>query len=378
MNNLPLSLYVHWPFCKSKCPYCDFNSYVRPEVDENAWHDALLKELDYWGEQTQGRTLQSIFFGGGTPSLMPARTVEAIISRARAWWSAQEEVEITLEANPTSVEANKLHDFRLAGVNRLSLGIQSLRPDALVFLGREHSVEEAKNALMLAAKIFPRFSFDLIYARPQQPLDEWCIELGEALDFGAQHLSLYQLTIEENTRFASLYEQGRFTLPNEDDAARLYGETNAILTKRGFSAYEVSNYAQNGFECQHNLTYWRYQDYIGIGPGAHGRTTLDKQKMATSTHKTPETWLKRVSDHCHGLQETTVLTQDEQLEECLLMGLRLEEGISLAKLAKYNFKPRAEKIRMLTENDLIQFTKTHLKATAEGRLRLNAVLPELI
>ncbi len=378
MNNQPLSLYVHWPFCKSKCPYCDFNSYVRPEVDEHAWHDALLKELDYWGEQTQGRALQSIFFGGGTPSLMPARTVEAIISRACAWWSAHEEIEITLEANPTSVEANKLHDFRLAGVNRLSLGIQSLRSDALAFLGREHSVEEAKNALKLAAKIFPRFSFDLIYARPLQTLDEWRAELDEALGFGAQHLSLYQLTIEENTRFASLFEQGRFTLPDEDDAARLYNETNALLAKRGFFAYEVSNYAQNGFECQHNLTYWRYQDYIGIGPGAHGRITLATQKRATNTHKTPETWLKRVNDHGHGLQETTVLAQDEQLQECLLMGLRLEEGISLATLAMYDFKPHAEKIRMLTEHDLIKFTKTHLKATAEGRLRLNAVLPELI
>lgn len=297
-----LSLYIHWPFCKSKCPYCDFNSHVRERIDEAAWQRALLAELGYWGERTQGRKLASLFFGGGTPSLMPPALTAALIETAQKYWTC-DNPEITLEANPTSVEAQKLKDFHAAGVTRLSLGIQALNDADLKALGRQHSATEALAALDLAASIFPRFSFDLIYARPEQTVKAWEAELRRALGFGATHMSLYQLTIEPGTQFATLHQRGDLVTPDEETGAALYELTQSLMGKAGLPAYEISNHAKPGHECRHNLTYWRYCDYVGIGPGAHGRVTLDGVKQATRTHRAPEEWLERVTKHGHGLTE---------------------------------------------------------------------------
>ena len=328
-------LYIHWPFCKAKCPYCDFNSHVRESIDAGLWQASLLKELDYWANRTGERVLTSIFFGGGTPSLMSPDTVAALISAAKRYWPSAPDVEITLEANPTSVEAGKLRDFKAAGVNRLSLGIQSLHDDALKALGRQHSAKEAMEAIELAAQTFNRFSFDLIYARPDHKVEAWREELTRALDFGPQHLSVYQLTIEPGTKFATLWQRGDLVIPDDDTGAALYDVTQEILEARGLPAYEVSNHAAPGQECRHNLTYWRYEDYVGIGPGAHGRVTIGPQKLATRTHRAPEEWLARINSYGHGLVEETPVPLEDQCDEMLLMGLRLREGIALEKLAAY-------------------------------------------
>ena len=327
------ALYVHWPFCKKKCPYCDFNSHVRDGVDHAAWRKALLRELHYWHAQLPNLTISSIFFGGGTPSLMQPETVAALIAETKRLWPATAECEITLEANPTSVEAQKFKELRAAGVNRVSLGVQSLKTESLTFLGREHSASEALAAIELAANIFPRYSFDLIYALPNQTAAAWRAELREALAYARGHLSLYQLTIEQNTAFHHAYHIGKeFILPEENLAAELYLVTQEMMADAGMPAYEISNYAASGEESRHNLSYWRGEAYLGIGPGAHGRVDLNGIRYATNTLKSPERWLEAVNRQGHGLEEKLTLSIAERAEEKILMGLRLcEEGVPFAR-----------------------------------------------
>ncbi|MEJ0009136.1 MAG: radical SAM family heme chaperone HemW [Alphaproteobacteria bacterium] len=329
----PLAVYIHWPFCRKKCPYCDFNSHVREKVEQAAWRDALLTELRYWHSVAPDHVVTSIFFGGGTPSLMPPETAAALIAEVKRLWPTAPDMEITLEANPTSVEAQNFRTLAEAGVNRVSLGVQSLRAESLKFLGREHSVGEAMEAVALAAKIFPRYSFDLIYALPGQGADDWERELREALAHARGHLSLYQLTIEENTAFHHAYHVAKkFALPSEDNAALLYERTQAVMEEAGLSAYEISNHAAPGHESRHNQSYWRGEHYLGIGPGAHGRVNVDGARHATRNLKSPERWLEAASQS-HGLEESLALTASERAEEKLLMGLRLtQEGFDLARL----------------------------------------------
>lgn len=347
-------------------------------MDEAAWRNALLAELDFWGAQTAGRELVSIFFGGGTPSLMPPATVDSLIARARHWWRASDTLEVTLEANPTSVEAQKLADFRAAGVNRLSLGIQALNDADLRALGRQHSAVEARGAIELAAKLFPRFSFDLIYARPAQTAEAWAQELQQALTFAPSHLSVYQLTIEPGTPFALRHARGDLITPDDNISADLYDQTQAILDSAGLPAYEISNHARPGHECRHNLAYWRYEEYIGLGPGAHGRITRDGTKHATRTHRTPETWLAQVTTTGHGLAESEPLSYADQAHEALLMGLRLTEGIPLPRLAALGFTPDPAILARLQQQGFLTSAPDTLRATPEGRLRLNALIGGLL
>ena len=323
----PLALYVHWPFCVSKCPYCDFNSHVRAEVDQAAWRDALLADLAHEASVLSGRMLGSIFFGGGTPSLMPPATVAAVIDAALSHWKPSADIEMTLEANPSSVEAANFSDLARAGVNRVSLGLQALDNEALAFLGRAHDVREGLAALDTAQRVFSRVSFDLIYARPRQSVANWHAELAQALSFGTEHLSLYQLTIEPGTRFATLVANGELAAPDPDHGADLYEATQALTNAAGRPAYEVSNHARAGAESRHNLTYWRMNDYAGIGPGAHGR----RSALATVRHKKPENWLAAVARKGNGLQSETPLDAEERLTEAMLMGLRLREGVDLGR-----------------------------------------------
>lgn len=381
-------IYVHWPFCLSKCPYCDFNSHVREKVDQARWRRALLRELSHYAHATRGRTVTSIFFGGGTPSLMPPGTAAEIIESVRRNWRVADGLEVTLEANPTSVEAANFRALREAGVNRVSLGVQALEPEALRFLGRGHSVDEALAAVALAREVFPRFSFDLIYARPGQTRAAWRAELGRALDLAAGHLSLYQLTIERGTRFWSDHARGAFTLPDEELAAALYEDTQEALEAAGLPAYEISNHARPGEECRHNLTYWRYEDYIGVGPGAHGRFSLEAAdpahgKRATRQASGPEDWLERVEAHGHGTAEETVVDGEEMVEEALMMGLRLAEGIDRARFRRQTGQdPVAvigmERLQPLVEGGFLDVAADRLAATRAGRQRLNAVLARLL
>lgn len=324
----PLALYVHWPFCVSKCPYCDFNSHVRELVDQDAWRKALLADLAHEAALLPGRRLGSIFFGGGTPSLMPPETVAAVIDAATSAWSPVGDVEITLEANPSSVEAARFADLAAAGVNRVSLGLQALDDDALHFLGRAHGVDEGLAALATAQRHFGRVSFDLIYARPGQSVASWEAELARALSFGTEHLSLYQLTIEPGTRFATLAAKGELIIPGEDDAADLWEVTQSLTAAAGLPRYEVSNHARPGAESRHNLSYWRYTDYAGVGPGAHGR----RGGFATVRHKKPENWIAAVGRNGSGLQEEALLSDREAVMERLVMGLRMTEGIDLSDI----------------------------------------------
>jgi putative oxygen-independent coproporphyrinogen III oxidase len=326
----PLALYVHWPFCVSKCPYCDFNSHVRAEVDQAAWRAALLQDLAHEADLLPGRRVSSIFFGGGTPSLMPPETVAAVIEAAEARWGFTQGVEITLEANPSSVEAARFADLAAAGVNRVSLGLQALDDEALAFLGRAHGVAEGLAALETAQAHFARASFDLIYARPGQGQAAWEAELRRAIGFGTEHLSLYQLTIEPGTRFATLFEKGELAAYDPDAAADLFEATRTITAAAGLPAYEISNHARPGAESRHNLAYWRYQDYAGIGPGAHGR----RSGLATVRHKKPENWMAAMARNGHGLEREEALTPTERGVEALVMGLRLGEGVDLARVAK--------------------------------------------
>ncbi|MBV8092642.1 MAG: coproporphyrinogen III oxidase, partial [Acetobacteraceae bacterium] len=330
----PLALYIHWPFCLAKCPYCDFNSHVRERIPQARFAAALRTELAWEAARLGRRPLTSVFFGGGTPSLMAPETVAALIENARALFDPAPDIEITLEANPTSVEASRLAGFRQAGVNRVSLGVQSLDPAALRLLGRQHDPAQAISALETARAIFPRISFDLIYARPGQTEAEWRAELRSALDLVADHLSLYQLTIEPGTAFEGLHRRGAITLPDEDAAAALYSATAEEAARFGLQSYEVSNYARPGAESRHNLSYWRYADYAGIGPGAHGRVSLDGALLATRRHRAPEPWAERVERQGHGTAQETKLSAEEKAREMLIMGLRLDEGVDEARFAR--------------------------------------------
>ena len=379
----PLALYIHWPFCLAKCPYCDFNSHVRDRIPQQRFRAALRAELAWEAARLGPRRLTSVFFGGGTPSLMEPETVAELLEDARRLFTPADDIEITLEANPTSVEAGRLTDFRAAGVNRVSLGVQSLDPDALARLGRQHSAEQAIAALETARRIFPRISFDLIYARPGQTLPEWRAELRRALDLAADHLSLYQLTIEPGTVYEAQFRRGEIVLPDEDTAAALYETTAEIAATFGLMPYEVSNYAAPGAESRHNLAYWRYQDYAGIGPGAHGRVTVDGTLLATRRHRAPEPWAERVERDGHGTVEETILTPAEKAREMLLMGLRLTEGIDNEQFLRrtgltLDSALDQDTLRMARDAGYLVRTPERLKATPEGRLRLNALLGQLV
>jgi putative oxygen-independent coproporphyrinogen III oxidase len=376
-------IYVHWPFCRSKCPYCDFNSHVRERIDEACWREALLAELDHFAALTGKRQATSIFFGGGTPSLMQPETVAAVIERVEARWGLAPGAEITLEANPTSVEAAKFQGFRTAGVNRVSLGVQALEPEALSFLGRTHDAGEAIRAIEIAARHFDRFSFDLIYARPGQTPEAWMRELRRALDLAVGHLSLYQLTIEPGTAFHTSFGRGDFTLPDDETAGLLYEVTQETLEAAGLPAYEISNHARPGEASRHNLTYWRYGDYVGAGPGAHGRLTRAGGKVALRQKRAPETWLEAVSAQGHGTEEETPIAETERLDEMLMMGLRLAEGVPLTRFEQELGRPAgdvldANALDRLVEGGFLVLDDTRLRATAAGRQRLNAVLVMLL
>ncbi|GAA0670742.1 oxygen-independent coproporphyrinogen-3 oxidase [Sphingomonas insulae] len=376
-DKTPLALYVHWPFCVSKCPYCDFNSHVRDDVDQQAWRDSLLADLAYEAQALPGRTLGSIFFGGGTPSLMPPATVAAIIDAARAIWTPAADIEITLEANPSSVEAARFADLAAAGVNRVSLGLQSLDNAALKFLDRAHDVTEGLGALDTAQRHFGRVSFDLIYALPGQTLPAWEAELARALSFGTEHLSLYQLTIEPGTRFATDAAKGRLTIPNGDTAADLFEATRAMTAAAGLPAYETSNHARIGAESRHNLTYWRYGDYAGVGPGAHGR----RDGLATQRRRKPENWLAAVARNGHGIEVEEPLSPYERASEALVMGLRLREGIHLPRIAALAGGTAPidwPAVARLEAQGLIAHEADRLRVTEKGALLLDAILPLIV
>ena len=380
-NNL--AIYVHWPYCQSKCPYCDFNSYVAGGIDHEAWRLAYQEELAFYAAQLPDRIVTSIFFGGGTPSLMEPATVDLVLQTIARFWSMAPDIEITLEANPTSVEANKFSAFRIAGVNRLSLGVQSLRDDALKFLGRAHDVSQARFAIDLAAHSFPRFSFDLIYARHDQTLDLWEQELREAITLAGDHLSLYQLTIEPSTQFYTLAQRGENLTAPDDSAASMYELTQKIMAEAGMPAYEISNHARTGQESRHNLTYWHYDDYIGLGPGAHGRYRLGAKRYATDNHRSPDVWMKHVREKKQGQRQQEDLDESTAKREALMMGLRLTEGLSHQiwqdkfSQSLTDFLTRAKIERLEREGYLINDRKK-LQATMAGLQRLNAVLGYLL
>jgi len=376
MNAEGLALYVHWPFCVSKCPYCDFNSHVRASIDQDAWRDALLADLAHEARLLPGRTLTSIFFGGGTPSLMEPKTVNAIIEAATDRWSAAGDIEITLEANPNSVEASRFADLAKAGVNRVSLGLQSFDDQALAFLGRAHSAREGFSALETAQKQFRRTSFDLIYALPGDTEDSWSAALAQALSLGTRHLSLYELTIEPGTRFATMQTAGRLQPLDPEAAATLYEITDAMTSAAGLPAYEISNYARHGQESRHNLTYWRYGDYAGIGPGAHGR----RLGRRTVRHRKPENFLADLARNGHGIAEEAPLSADEASDEALVMGLRLTEGIDVEAIARRFGLPQIvdwNRVDSLVRSGHLRRHGTRIALSASGRLLLDYILGEI-
>jgi len=373
-------LYVHWPFCAAKCPYCDFNSHVRAAVEEEAWVAAILREMAYVAEaQGEARpVLQTVFFGGGTPSLMQGASVGRILEEARKLWPWGNDVEITLEANPASADAARFADYRAAGVNRVSLGIQALNDTDLKFLGRLHNLAEAKAALALAQKTFERVSLDLIYARPGQSLAAWKQELTEALAIGTEHLSLYQLTIEPQTPFALQHQKGTLVIPDEDLAAALFDLTQEVTAAAGLPAYEVSNHAKPGAEARHNLIYWRYGAYAGVGPGAHGRLHLGGKYIATITERLPERWLRQVESKGHGFSEWSEVAPTDAAHEHLLMNLRLAEGLDLAAYyARWSTVPSPARIAELQAQGLVSLEGEMLRATPRGLLVLNSLIAEL-
>lgn len=374
----PLAVYIHWPFCLAKCPYCDFNSHVRESVAQDAWRDALLAELAFYAEILPDRRVTSVFFGGGTPSLMPPETVAALLDAIARHWLVDAGAEITLEANPTSSEAARFQGFRNAGVNRVSLGVQSLDDEALHFLGRQHSSAEALKAVEWAAGIFPRHSFDLIYARHGQTPQAWEAELSQALPFAGDHMSLYQLTIEPGTAFFHAHARGELPVMDDDAAAELYEQTAAIMAEAGMPAYEISNYAAPGGESRHNLAYWRYDDYIGIGPGAHGRipSSAAHSKTATFNTRSPEKWLEQVQRTGNGLAEQTAISANDTLAERILMGLRLREGIAYDEAIKATVDQAA--LARFAHAGWLEQQNGRLCATSAGMLRLNAMLPDLL
>ena len=378
---MAFGVYVHWPFCAAKCPYCDFNSHVRNAVDEAGWLAGIEKELD-WIAQAQGDDrpiVETIFFGGGTPSLMAGKSVGAVLEKIARNWRMVNDIEITMEANPASADAARFADYRAAGVNRLSLGMQALKDADLKALGRLHNAAEARAALGLAMSNFPRVSLDLIYARPGQSDAAWRAELKEALSFGTDHLSLYQLTIEPETPYALLYAQGKLKIPDEDLAAGLYETTQEMTEGAGLPAYEISNHARPGSESRHNMIYWRYGDYAGVGPGAHGRLNLNGKRMATAAIKLPERWQDEVAKDGKGYSDFVEVPDGDAAREHLLMNLRLSEGLDLAAYElRWSVRPDAEKIAALVEQGLLTLNGENLSATPQGRIVLNAVIAELL
>jgi len=371
---------VHWPFCASKCPYCDFNSHVRAGgIDEARFLAALLRELEHWAALAPGRRVGSIFFGGGTPSLMSPATVGALINAIARHWPLEAGAEITLEANPSSVEAARFRGYRTVGVNRVSLGVQSLDDGVLRALGRLHTVDEALAAIAVARDTFDRFSFDLIYARPGQTLEAWRQELGRALGIAGAHLSLYQLTVEPGTPFAALHARGKLKVPDGEAAGAFYDLTQEMTERAGLPPYEISNHAAAGEECRHNLLYWRYGEYAGVGPGAHGRVVVDGARRATTTERHPERWATLVESRSHGLAEVVPLTSAEEADEALLMGLRLAEGLDLDRLAALTgFAPRESAVAELVRSGLIERHDANgIAATASGRIVLDQLVLRL-
>lgn len=378
-----VAIYIHWPFCKSKCPYCDFNSHVRDEILQDEWIEAYLKEISYYKDYLKNNKITSIFFGGGTPSLMPPILVEKIIDLLSINASLATNIEITLEGNPTSIEAGKLKNFKQSGINRISLGIQSFDNDNLKFLGREHSANEAQNAIEVAAKLYGKYSFDLIYALPNQTKEQWQDELDLALKLANGHLSLYQLTIEKGTKFYSDYTQGKFKMPSNDLAADFYELTNNIMSNNGYIDYEVSNYAKSGHECKHNFNYWQYGEYLGIGAGAHGRISLNNSLYETMNLHLPENWLKSVNENNHGLQHKRKLSHQEIVEETIMMGLRLKEGIlkeSFKRTTQKDFDSVIEtyELQYLIEQGFVINNHEKINLTNKGRLVLNSVINKII
>jgi oxygen-independent coproporphyrinogen-3 oxidase len=373
-------VYIHWPFCAAKCPYCDFNSHVRAAIDEEGWVDGILSELEWTAKNQSARPpVETIFFGGGTPSLMAGKSVSRILQKIAALWPMANDVEITLEANPASADAARFADYRAAGVNRVSLGVQALNDPDLKKLGRLHDVAEAKAALALAMANFERVSLDLIYARPDQTDAQWRSELKQALAFGTHHLSLYQLTIEPETPYALLHRNGQLHIPGEDLAAGLYETTQELTEAAGLPAYEISNHARPGQESRHNLIYWRYGDYAGVGPGAHGRLDLNRQRTATAAIKLPERWRDTVLKTGHGFGEMTPVSREEAAREHLLMNLRLSEGLDLAGYEqRWGIALGPAKIDALAALGLLACRDGQLTATPAGRLLLNRVIEELL
>jgi putative oxygen-independent coproporphyrinogen III oxidase len=380
MTDPGFGVYVHWPFCAAKCPYCDFNSHVRHQaVDQERFAAAFARELATMRVRTGPRRVTSIFLGGGTPSLMKPETVGAVLDAVAANWTVAEGAEVTLEANPSSVEASRFRGYRAAGVNRVSLGVQALNDADLKMLGRLHDVEEALIAIRLARETFPRMSFDLIYARPGQQPDAWAAELEAAIGHAVDHLSLYQLTIEEGTPFHVLHAAGKLVPPEPELAAELYAVTQRVTAAAGLPAYEISNHARPGAESRHNLTYWRYGEYVGVGPGAHGRFVEAGRRTVTIAEKVPETWLNLVEARGHGVTGGEVLTRDEETDEFLLMGLRLAEGIDLARYEELAGRPfNAPRLTTLQDEGLVeQVGNSRLRATPTGMIVLDAVVADL-
>jgi putative oxygen-independent coproporphyrinogen III oxidase len=378
----PLAIYIHWPFCLSKCPYCDFNSHVRDRIDAARWTRALLTDLEHQAGLAPEREVCSIFFGGGTPSLMPTETAAALVARVKSLWRAAPDLEVTLEANPNSAEAERFALFAAAGVNRLSLGIQALDPAALKFLGRGHDRDEAIAAIGLARASFSRYSFDLIYARPGQTLAAWEAELGEALPLVGDHLSLYQLTIEPGTAFGNRAARGEVLAADEETGAALFEATQQRLAAAGLPAYEISNHSRPGAECRHNLAYWRYEDYLGIGPGAHGRVTRGGSKVATQQLRAPEAWLAAIEGSGAAFDEMTAIDREAAIEEMVMMGLRLVDGVSRRRLEAMAERTVEElfagTLPRLVDGAFLTLDADRLAATDAGRQRLNAVLGALL
>ncbi len=378
-----LAVYLHWPFCRAKCPYCDFNSHVRDGVEQADWRRAYRRDIAHWAKRLPGRRAGSIFFGGGTPSLMTAETVAAVLRAIEDGLGFTDDIEITLEANPTSVEAARFADYRAAGVNRVSIGVQALDDAALAALGREHSAAEAIRAVELARATFPHHSLDLIYARPGQTVAAWRAELATVLGLAGEHLSLYQLTIEAGTAFHTAHRLGQLRLPDEDVQEALLETTWELCEAAGLPAYEISNHARSGAESRHNLAYWRGGDYVGIGPGAHGRLTLDGRRRATVAHRLPERWLGAVGERGHGLESEEILAPETAAEEALMMGLRLTDGVARARfdgqaLAKLDDIVDGEGEARLIEGGFLDSTPERLRATATGRRVLNTLLAQLL
>lgn len=373
-------VYVHWPFCAAKCPYCDFNSHVRHKaIDQPRFAAAFEREIEYMAAMQPGREVTSVFLGGGTPSLMEPATVERILNAIAKAWNVPDGIEITLEANPTSVESDRFRGYRAAGVNRVSLGVQSLVDQELKMLGRQHTAQEAISAISLARDIFPRLSFDLIYARPNQTVAQWTKELEQAIDLAADHLSLYQLTIEQGTPFFELHRKGKLVVPDAEQAATLYEATQDITSAHGLPAYEISNHAKPGSESRHNLSYWRFGTWAGVGPGAHGRLSMNDGRHALSTELHPETWLEKVEANGHGLIDNELLTAEDFGDEMLVMGLRLKEGFDLTRYTQETGASLDEKrINDLIDLKMIErMSNGRMRATAQGALVLDAVIADL-